>query len=159
MAATTDAFGQGNFEIEVSDDGATWISICGEATNVNPGDPEHNVGEQHVACDDFPILVASNKIAAREIQVDVVYTETTDEAFDAVYAMWLATGRACWLRWSPAGGAIGDSQFTTSVTGAAAAAGILTSCTIPEQDASSEDPAVFSFTVMSAALLMATISA
>jgi len=158
MPATTDAFSQGNFEIEVSEDNVTWTSICGTTTNVNPGDPEHNVGEQFVACAEYPVLTPSDKIAAREIQVDVVYTETTDESFDYVYSIWLTAGRAIYLRWSPAGGATGDNQFTTSQDGSTAGAGYLTSCTIPEQDASSEDPAVFSFTVKAAAVIMATIA-
>lgn len=158
MAATTDAFAQGNFAVAVSDDGTTWTDICGEATNVNPGDPEHNVGEQHVACAEFPILTPSNKVAAREIQVDVVYTETGTEAFEIVYAMWLATDKQIYLRWSPKGGSTGDNQFTTSADGSTAGPGILTSCTLPEQDASSEDPAVFSFTVKAAAVIKAAVA-
>lgn len=158
MAATADAFAQGNFQIEYSTNGSTWTEICSEATSINPGDPEHAVGEQHVACSEVPILTPSNKLAAREIEVNAVYTETSAEAWDGVYTAFMTAGRALYLRWSPAGGANGDLQFTTSADGSTAGPGILTSCTIPEQDASSEDPALFSFTLKCAAVIKAAIS-
>ena len=159
MPATTDAFAQSNFEIEVSTDGSSWVDLCGQATNVDPGDPEHMVGEQMVACSDYAIISPSNKIGPREITVSVVYTETAAEGFETVYDRFVGADKSLYLRWSPAGGANGDKQFTTSdAAGSAAAPGYITSCTIPTQDASTADPALFTFTVKASSVIVADIS-
>lgn len=158
MPATTAAFGQGNFAIEYSANGTTWTDLCGVTTSINPGAPEHAVGETHVACSPYAILTPSNKIGPREIEINAVYTEAVTEAFEVLYAIFISSDRGAYLRWAPNGNTIGNMRFTTSADGTTAGKGIITKCTIPEQDASSEDPALFSVTIKAAHVIKAAIA-
>jgi len=157
MAQTTGAISQSGFKVEVSTDGSSWTDISGQAAAVNVDGGDVPVGEQMTAEGSESIVVSSNKVEPRDVTVRSVYTEGASEAFEVVYARYTGSNKTIYLRWSPAGGATGEVQYTCAVGGSAAAVPI-TSCTLPELDAGSADIALFEFTVKTPGILKADVA-
>lgn len=157
MAQTTGAISQSGFKVEVSTDGTSWTDISGQAAAVNVDGGDVPVGEQMTAEGGESIVVSSNKVEPRDVTVRSVYTEGATEAFEVVYAQYAGADKTIYLRWSPAGGATGEVQYTCAVGGSAAAVPI-TSCTLPELDAGSSDIALFEFTVKTPGILKADVA-
>ena len=158
MAQTTAAIPQSGFKLEVSLDNSTWTDISGSAATVEVGGGEAQIGEQMSADGEYPIVTAGQKIAPYDITCRCVYTETSLQPWKLVSANFYSGTETIYLRWSPAGGAIGTQRFTASKDGASAALVPITSCNPPALDASSGDPALFEFSVRAAAILEAVIS-
>lgn len=157
MAQTTSAISQAGFKVEVSTDGTSWTDISGTASTVNVDGGDVPVGEQMTAEGSEAIVVSSGKVEPRTVTVRSVYTEDAAEAFEVVYARYAGSDKTVYLRWSPAGGASGDVQYTCAVGGVAAAVPI-TACTLPELDASSEDVALFEFSVKAPGIAKADVA-
>lgn len=149
MAQTTTPISQTIYEVEVSTDGATWTSICGTTTSVSFSGGDQLTGEQQTACGDFPVVTASGKVEARTAQFDIVYTETSNEAFDYVWDQFESSGaKTIYIRYSPAGNNSGDLRFfATNSAGSAATAVPIVSCTPPDND-DSGGVAMASFSVI-----------
>lgn len=159
MAQTIVAFPQSGYKVEISSDGATWKDISGVGANVEVAGGEQQVGEQMTALGEYAIVTAGNKIAPYDITIRSVYTEDANEAFVVAYTVFEGSDKQIYARWSPAGGSAGKFQFTTSITGGAAAKVPIVSCTPPNQDANEGAPALFALVLKSPALYKATISA
>lgn len=157
MAQTTGAISQAGFKIEVSTDGTSWTDISGAASTVAVEGGEYGVGEQMTAEGAEAVVVPSGKRSPVTVTVNALYTETALEAFAVVRARYEGEDPTIFLRWSPKGGAVGESRLTCAVGGVAALVPIVT-CNLPELDATSEDPALFEFSVRAPGLLRATIS-
>lgn len=157
MAQTTDAISMAGFKAEVSSDGTTWTDVSGMAATVTVDGGDAKVGTQHTAEGSQPVVVPANKTDAITVTVRSLYTETSGEAWKVVEARYQGTDKTLWLRWSPAGGAVGDLRFNTAV-GGVAGAGAIVSCLPPELDAGGEDPAMFEFSVMAPGYISAAIS-
>lgn len=157
MTQTTGAISQAGFKIEVSTDGTSWSDISGQAATVTVEGGDYGVGEQMTAEGAEAVVVPSGKRAPVTVTCNALYTETAQEAWALVRARYEGDDPTIWLRWSPKGGAVGESRLTCAVGGAAAAVPIV-SCNLPEMDAGSEDPALFEFSVRAPGLLRATIS-
>lgn len=145
MAQTTSAIPKGNYKVEMSADGSTWVDISGVSATVQPGGGERQIGEQHTAEGDVP-LITKGKRASKTLEINAVYTEDAAEAFEVLYALYVA-GTDYYFRFSPAGGATGDNLFTTANAAGAAAAAVIENCTEPEMDAGSGDPAMIAITI------------
>lgn len=158
MAQTTVAFPQSGYKVEISTDGTAWKDVSGVGANVEVAGGEQQVGEQMTATGEYALVVAGNKIAPYDITIRSVYTEDANETFVLAYTQYEGTDKQIYARWSPAGGGSGKFQFTTSITGAAAAKVPIVSCTPPNQDASDGAPALFALVLKSPALFKATIT-
>lgn len=156
MAQTTDALSGADFQIEISDDGATWDDISGSTNAVNPGNTTIMSGETYTGDGAGPIITVGKREPI-ELDVRIVYTETAGEAFELVRAA--ADGnRRLYLRYSPGGGNVGDARYTVADSAGAAAAGVLTEVTYPEVDAGSGDPVLAGFKLKAAYLARSVIA-
>lgn len=157
MAQTTGAISQAGFKIEVSTDGTSWTDISGAASSVAVEGGDYGVGEQMTAEGAEAVVVSSGKRAPVMVTINSLYTETALEAFAIVRSRYEGADPTIFVRWSPKGGSVGESRFTAAVGGVAAAVPIV-SCNVPELDATSEDLALFEWSVRAPGLLRATIS-
>lgn len=157
MAQTTGAIARSGFKVEVSTDGVTWKDISGAATNVTNDGGDALVGDQMTAEGMYAIVTAGNKTEPRNITVSAVYTEIADEPWKVVYAAYVGADKRIAVRWSPAGGKTGDQRLATSIDAAGYDLVPIASCTLPELDASSGDPALFEFVVRTPAIYSETV--
>lgn len=158
MAQTTAANAKSNFQIEVSTNGSVWVDISGQAAGVTVNGGDQHVGEQNTADGSAPVVTGSNKVAARTVEVSCLYTETANEAWKFVVARYNGAAKNIYLRYSPEGGASGDQQFTCAQDDGTAILVPISNCMIPEGDASTGDPLMFTFTVTTPKLAEATVS-
>lgn len=158
MAQTTAANAKSNFVVEVSTDGSAWTNISGQSASVTPGGGDQHTGEQNTADGNAPVVTASNKVAAKTIEVNCLYTETSGEAWKVVTARYEGSAKTIYLRYSPEGGASGDERFTCADDAGTAAAVPIVNCQHPEGDASTGDPLMFTFSVIAPKLLAETIA-
>lgn len=131
----------GLLEIATDNDCAGWLDISGSSNQLSGTEQTRISGETYSFDGDGPII-QGGKREPMELVVQSVYTETALEAFEAARAAFEMAGcgpRMC-LRWSPAGGAIGDALYTTP-------RGILTSFTYPPIDATAGGPILAGFTL------------
>lgn len=146
MAQTTDGISAANMEVEYSTDGTTYTDFSGFASAVEPDGGERKVGKGFTFDGDTPLLV-KGKRESIALKVKAVYTEGASEIFEIVRAAYEA-GSDFWLRYSPAGGATGDFQYT--------AKGIITSAPYPMGEAESEDPIMLEFEMEASSITKAT---
>ena len=158
MAQTTAAIPQSGFKLEVSLDNTTWTDITGSAATVEVGGGEAQIGEQMTADGEYAIVTAGQKITPYDITCRCVYTETSLQPWKLVSVQFYSAAKTIYLRWSPAGGAIGTQRFTASKDGANPGLVSIVSCNPPALDASSGDPALFEFSVRAPAILEAVIA-
>jgi hypothetical protein len=129
-------------QLEISTNNCvTWTDISGEAQSLGGTEQTRMSGEAYTLTGDTA-LVGGGKREPMELVAAIVYTETNTEAYELVRTAFEATGCGgdfC-LRWSPAGGSIGDERVTTG-------AGILVSFTYPPMDAATGGPIMAGFTV------------
>lgn len=157
MAQTTGAIARSGFKVEVSVDASTWTDISGAATNVTNDGGDALTGDQMTAEGMYAIVTAGNKTEPRNITISAVYTETAGESWKVVYARFVGTDKRIAVRWSPAGGKTGDQRLGTSIDALGADIVPIVSCTLPELDASSGDPALFEFVVRTPAIYSETV--
>lgn len=134
MAQTTTAETINNAKLEVSTDGSTWTDISGSSTSVTGAEQGSQVFEENTLDGQDPIVKPGNKDALT-LDVRIIYTETAGEAFETVRAQWETSGRELYIRYSPAGGASGDYQYTSANSDGTTTAGILESFTYPDAEA------------------------
>lgn len=157
MTQTTTAMSGANSKVEVSTNGTVWTDISGANTTVSVSGGEIGAGSQHTALGTEAVVTSSKKKAPVTVTVKCLYTETTSEPWNVVRGVYDSATPVLYVRWSPAGGGTGALRYNTAVGGAAAAVPLLT-CTLPDLDANSEDPAMFEFSVMTPGIKQETVS-
>lgn len=136
-------------KIEISTNGTTWTNICGYANNIDPGDMVRNDGEVFVFCSD-KAEITTGKLAVREINIDILYTEGASDVFDAIRDA-IEANTTYYLRWSPQGGSAGEFLFTSD-------AGKWTSINDPMGEADSADACVLTATFKTPFVTKSTIA-
>lgn len=132
-------------EIRIPDAGVEdWTDISGEAQSVANTDQSRMSGEAYVFAGDTPIVMSGSR-ESMELTVTIIYTEDDSEAYTMVRNAFEDTttcpgGGRVYLRWSPRGGGPGHEQLECN--------GYLTSFTYPEVDASTGDPIVSEFSLI-----------
>ncbi len=121
-----------------------WYDISGESQSVANTDQSRMSGEAYVFAGDTPIVMSGSR-ESMELTVTIIYTEDENEAYEIVRTAFEDTtscpgGGRIYLRWAPRGGAPGHEQLECN--------GYLTSFTYPEVDASTGDPIVCEFSLI-----------
>lgn len=147
MAQTTGGLSQGVFVVEVSLDGSAWTNISGQATQVTPSGGDHIVGAQNTAEGSAPVVTYSNKTEPLSIEVNILYTEVTGEAFRVVKARFDGADKSIFFRYAPKGNTTGNRRYTATNDANTAVLCPIVSCLPPTLDAGSGDPAMASFTL------------
>lgn len=150
MSQTTGAINSSAAKVEYSNDGgSTWTNISGFANKVEQPEGSRISGEEYTADGDTAIVMAGKR-EPMEVKVMIVYTEGSSEPFRTVEADFRAGTRAQ-VRWSPAGGASTQRQYTTS-------RGPITKLTSPGHDAKGGGPEMCGFTIRTADVTPSTIA-
>lgn len=151
MAQTTDSIWGGAAYVAVSTDGSSWTSIVSHARSVTPDGGDRRVGETWVFGDEDPIVKVGKK-NSRQTRVDVVYTEIAADGFEVARGQFEATGGGTlYVRWSPAGGNVGDAGYTSD-------AGFVSDLRYPEVDSEEDGPMQTYFVVYHSSLTKSTIA-
>lgn len=151
MAQTTGQMNTVGGKLELSTDGApTWTNISGFLTMVDPGQGVRQTGSIFTADGDTP-LIGAGKREELEILVSIAYTEGVSDPFTVIEGVFVAGDIDVQLQWSPAGGAIGEYEFTS-------AAGHIKSMSYPNVDPNSASPHIVTFTLATPSYTMSTIS-
>lgn len=151
----TQATGQTSFvdaEIEFGSAVDTYTDISGWANELNVSGGDRASGEVYTA-DGDEALLGFGKRAPLEIDIKIVYTEGTGDAYELIRAAYEAAGgTAAWIRWSPKGGDATEFQYTSTE-------GRVTKCSYPGGPVEPGDPLTIEFTVKVAAINKAVIAA
>lgn len=143
-SAITDFVPSSCSQVFVSFDGTNWTDVSGESQSVSGTEQSRMSGEVYVFAGD-KALVTSGSREPMELTFAFVYSEDDAEEYGLVRANWEDTsgcGSLIWARWSPRGGSAGHELLE--------AAGYMTSFLYPEVDASSGDPIMSGFGMITA---------
>lgn len=111
MAQTTGATTLRNVVIEWSTNSSAWVDVSGEANSVEPSGGATMSGEVYTGGSDAPIIgVGADEPV--EVDINVVYTESTTDGFMELYALKVAR-TPMRLRYAPKGTATGNYRWTT----------------------------------------------
>lgn len=111
MAQTTGGTTLRNLKIDWSTNSSDWVDVSGETNAVSPSGGATMTGEVYTADSDAPII-GVGKDEPLEIDVNVVYTEATNDAYIELYT--LKTNRTPMrLRYAPKGTTSGNYRWTT----------------------------------------------
>ena len=141
MTQTQNQIWGGCNKLEISDDCLAFTDVSGHSNQVNPGDATRQSGETYTFDGDTAIITGGKREPI-EIEVRAVYTEELLDAWYVVKELFetaCAEGKIC-VRWSPAGGAGGDFQYTTPLS-------VITSFQYPTAQADDANPILFSFKI------------
>ena len=130
MAQTTDAISARAYKIEISTDGSSWTEISGYANTIAPGGGARMAGDAYTFDGDTAITTVGKR-EPFDITISILYTEGGSDPVETIRG-WDEAATQVYVRYSPAGGATGDFQYT--------AQGYFTEAPKPEGDASSGDP-------------------
>lgn len=158
MAQTTGAIPKSNFQIEVSVNGSTWTDISGAATTVTPSGGEQMTGEQQTAEGTVPVVMYSNKVAATQLEINILYTESGSEGFQIVYGRYVGADKSIFVRYAPKGSASGNKRYVCTNNANTPIAVPIMACLPPEVDSASGDPAMASFSILTPKLYQETIA-
>lgn len=142
MPQTTTAIPIACGKLEVSTDGCNnWINISGSAGSLT-GLRHDRITDQAYSFDQTGAIMVTGQPEPLDLRFNIVYTPTAGEAFATAQAVFEQTGcgAAMCVRWSPAGGAVGDERFQTSD-------GELITFDYPPMDASAGAPIMTTFVV------------
>lgn len=136
-------------EVDINDDG-TWADIDSWATEVQVS------GEDVPTSETYPFegsaIVFAGVKSPAEVQVTIVYTESTDDPFYNIRNRFENNdGPAFEVRFTPAGSSSGNRRFTTS-------GGKLTACPPPQGSGDASSATVLTFTVRADSISQDTIS-
>jgi len=143
----------GKLEINLTADcSGTWHVISGESTSLAQP-TQDRLNDVMYTLDGVGAIIEGGKLQPIDLVFVIVYTEVNDEAWDLLADYWISeecSPKMC-VRWSPAGGAVGDQQFL--VVGA-----LFTQFVYPEMDAGTGGPIPAGFTVKARKIYRSTIS-
>lgn len=137
MAQTTGALSGVAGKLEVSTDGTTWTDISGSTNTVKAGSQPRDTGETYTFQSDTGI-VTGGKRKPIELDVKIVYTRITGEAFEVMRTIHETAGGYAYLRYSIGGGASGDFLFTS-------AKGVVSSFDYPDSATDDAKPVMAGF--------------
>lgn len=148
--ADGDAIQMNNCEVEVdlTPASSSYANIDSWATEIAVTDEQVNTTEAYTFTHTGPIVFAGNPQPVN-VTVTCVYTEDTTDPYQNIKGH--SIGTAMDIRWSPAGGASGDLQFTTS-------GGLLIRRGFPQGNAEGGSAVVFPFEVRCSSVGMGTIA-
>lgn len=150
MSQTLGAMSGVNCPIEFSVDGTDWDNIAGSTTAIEPSEQTRMVGVAYTL-DGRKAIITGGKDEPVEVEVKILYTTVSTEAYALVKAAWDA-GSPVYLRWSPEGGQTGDKRFVGSK-------GVLSAFLQPPAIADDANPVPAGFKVTFPAIEEETISA
>jgi hypothetical protein len=153
MAQTTTADVRAGFKIEVSTDASSFTDISGQANNVSQDGGEQLTGSLHTADGAAAIVTGANKTEPITLTISCVYTETAAQAWRLVKDRYDGAAKTIAVRYSPRGGAQTERRYVTANDAGTAIVVPIINCILPEGDASSGDPLVFEFSVITPKLL------
>lgn len=151
MAQTTNSIWGGAAYVGISTNGTVWTDISGHSNKVTPDGGERKVGEAYTFEGEDPIVKVGKK-TSRKTRVDIIYTEIATDAFEVARGQFEAAGGgSMYLRWSPAGGDVGEAGYTSD-------AGFVSEFGFPEVDSEEEGPIHGYFIVYHASITKSTIA-
>lgn len=151
MAQTEGAMNSIGGKIELSVNGTpTWTNISGFINMVDPGQSVRQTGVIYTADGDTPIL-GGGKREPLEIVVSIAYTEGVSDPFTVIEAAHLSGSQTIQLQWSPAGGGVGDYEFTSD------SVGLIKNLSYPPIDPNSPAPTIVTFTIETLSYTLSTI--
>lgn len=116
MPRTTEAISMVAADVEVSQDGSTWIDLSPYGSSVGLSGGDRRTGEINVFDDERPIVRAGKK-ASQDITVRFAYTEETGGPFDEVREWDDTEGGVIYVRYWPKGKVTGNYVFETYPNG------------------------------------------
>lgn len=119
-------------DVEVSQDGSTWVELSAYGSSIATGGGDRRTGEVNVFDDERPIVKAGKK-GSQTVNIRYVYTEETGGPFEEIRSWDDTEGGVCYARYWPAGKVAGNFVFETG-------AGILTMFEDPGGEAGSGEP-------------------
>jgi len=138
-------------QLEVSTDGVTWTSIGGSTQTLDAAEQARKAGEVYTASGDVGI-VKPGKREPLELVFQIVYTQTTGEAYQRARVRLEAVGGAdLYVRWSPQGGSAGHERLTSAV-------GLLKALVYPPFNTKRGGPVMCGFTLLTSAVTTAAIT-
>lgn len=149
MAQTTGGVSLRNAKIEFSTNSSDWVDVSGVTNKINPSGADRKSGEAWTA-DGDDAIVTVGKSEPVEVEVTVVYTETSTEGYLYMHG-YRANATPLRLRWAPKGASTGNYRYTTST-------GYVIACLPPGGDVESGDPILGAFTVKAPGYAAAAIS-
>lgn len=97
--------------VEYSTDGSSWTPISDETVAISHDGGDRQNDDTYVFAEDSP-LTTYGKREPIETTVRAVYSEGAADIFEVVRAAY--EGKTpFWIRYSPAGGSVGDFRFTS----------------------------------------------
>ena len=136
MAQVTGQTTGASFYAAVSTDGSSYTDVSGAATVVEPKAVARKHGEAYTGgSEDYPAK-AFGKLEPQEWELTVIYTKTSNEAYDLLHDAMIANSRLN-LRYCPEGNTTGNERFTLSGTGVR-----VVELDFPTADGSEENPVV-----------------
>jgi hypothetical protein len=150
MAQTADALSAVNTLVEISADGATWANVSGSSNSIEPGEQTRMSGVAYTFVGDTAIVLPGKR-EPLELVGKHLYTSTNGEAYEVVRAIHESNGVG-FVRYSPEGGATGDSLLTSD-------RGVFTGFTYPKGDASDANPVMGGWKFKTGKLTTSTIPA
>lgn len=137
MAQTTTAFNASVAQVFLFDS-PSYVDISGSSQSIDAVTAEIDSSETQTFDGDHPIILMG-KFMKTEITVNILYTETANEAFDLVHTLW-ANKTATKVKWIPSGaGGVAMESLAT---------GYIKSVNFPAIDASSADAVMASFVLV-----------
>ena len=158
MAQTTGATSQGAYQIEVSTDGSAWTDISGQSAQVNVSGGDQIAGSQNTADGSAPVVTFSNKTEPVTVECNILYTETSGEAFRVVKARFDGSDKSIFLRYTPKGSTSGNKRYTAANDANTAVKCPIITCLPPSLDAGSGDPAMATFSVLAPKLFESAVA-
>lgn len=132
MPRTTEALSFVAADVEVSQDGITWVDLSCYGTSIAVTGGDRGTGEINVFCDERPIVRAGKK-ASQDLTIRYAYTEEVTGPFEQMRNWDDAVGGQIYARYWPAGRVAGNFVFETGRA-------IITSFQDPGGEAGSGDP-------------------
>jgi len=126
-------------DVEVSQDGVTWVDLADYGSSIAVSGGDRGTGEVNVFSDERPIVKPGKK-ASQDVVIRYVYTEEATGPFTQLRSWDDAVGGAIYARFWPKGKTAANYCFSTG-------AAIITSFQDPQGEAGSGDPVLCEISV------------
>ena len=134
MPRTTEGLSFVACDVEVSQDGSTWIDLSCYGSSIAVAGGDRTTGEVNVFCDERPIVKAGKK-ASQDLTIRYIYTEELGASapFTNMRTWDDTEGGVIYARYWPKGKVAGNFCFSTGQA-------IITSFLDPQGEAGAGDP-------------------
>jgi hypothetical protein len=141
MAQTTGQMSGHKFKIEVRTTGeGSWTDISGSTNSVTGGNQNRMTGETYTGGGEDTAIITTGPREPMDLQVRILYTEESGEAFETLRALFEADTRVD-MRFAPKGGSI-SGAFVWNVINQP-----ISNLQYPDVDAGSAGPVMSQFTI------------